>query len=86
MNITGIHERQIASLEAVVSVEDALTVFQCPEVQLRQRQGRGEQPAQARSVSEASESLPWMLDRLDQASLPLDNTYSYNSNGTGVDG
>ena len=61
-------------------------MFQCPEVQLRQRQGRGEQPAQARSVSEASESLPWMLDRLDQASLPLDNTYSYHSNGTGVDG
>ncbi len=27
---------------------------------------------------------PWGLDRIDQANLPLDNQYSYNNSGTGV--
>ncbi len=26
----------------------------------------------------------WNLDRLDQAALPLDNTYKYNNDGSGV--
>lgn len=35
-------------------------------------------------VSDTQVSPPWGLDRIDQPNLPLNNTYTYNSSGTGV--
>ena len=35
-------------------------------------------------ASDTQNSPPWGLDRIDQANLPLDNQYSYNNSGTGV--
>lgn len=35
-------------------------------------------------TSDTQVSPPWGLDRIDQPNLPLNNTYTYNSSGTGV--
>lgn len=34
--------------------------------------------------STTQSSAPWSLDRIDQSFLPLNNTYTYNENGSGV--
>lgn len=36
------------------------------------------------SITDTQVPAPWQLDRLDQGSLPLDNTYTYLSSGKGV--
>lgn len=36
------------------------------------------------SVADTQDSAPWNLDRLDQASLPLDSTYTFADGATGV--
>ena len=41
---------------------------------------------QAQSTVTTESNAPWAMDRLDQISRPLDQLYSYGTDGSGVDG
>jgi len=42
------------------------------------------EPDQTVSIQATQNNATWGLDRIDQANLPLNNTYVYDQNGTGV--
>ena len=44
-----------------------------------------EQDQVARAATTDSDPFSWGLDRIDQRTLPLDNSFSYNQTGAGVD-
>ena len=77
-NLEHVYRRVINGFAMRMSVRDMKALARHPEVDYIEAD-------QTMSINAVQSPVTWGLDRIDQRNLPLDNSYTFNFDGTGVD-
>ena len=72
-----VYDKAIKGFSARLSEKDALQIASDPRVKYVEEDGFV-------SIDTTQSGATWGIDRIDQRSLPLSGTYTYNTNGAGV--
>ncbi|HZH18497.1 MAG TPA: Ig-like domain-containing protein [Archangium sp.] len=75
--VEHVYSRALHGFSATMTQEAALRLSNDPRVRYVEEDGEA-------SLASTQDKAPWGLDRIDQRALPLDQTFRYNSIGSGV--
>lgn len=75
--VEHVYKSSIKGFSIKLSEEQAINLSKDPRIKYIEEDA-------VMHTTDTQVSPPWGLDRIDQANLPLDNTYSYDNSGTGV--
>jgi len=76
-DLEHVYERALNGFAVQMSDKDVMALARHPEVDFVEAD-------QTMSIKAVQSPVTWGLDRIDQRNLPLDNSYTYNFDGTGV--